>query len=565
MHTAYDPTRIRELSVRTVAAIDALSMISSSDPAAAEALRTVRLLRHNLEDLWMPLLRQIEASRAMISWTASAAGSVMEFAEERRRLLGDWIHAHDDLTYAEQLRSMSDPELLHHLGSFDTDSLPLDADYQLDLHDERWLATFPTVAAEMARRVRDDARFAARLVGAADRNPVIGLAVGHADFPIDFTYDVATVMLHGRSWMDDLEARAGAAATNAALAELASSPTHALALLGDPTSLEALAAWHLLDPVIVADIVHCGLYEAVAADPSRLREGYGVLEGLTRLANGSLDDGFTPGVARGVANSMIGYVDTLGRGIGAEDGGDVRVTTIDEHPFTIELGTYEEVRELFGAMARDLEAQAALGVVLGAYMNTVTERVGQEIGSRTGVEEVAQFADLIGDAVTAEQAEMVAVATAAATRWGILAGAIGFASSTAVSSLGAGPVVGLAVTRVIKMGTDNMSEPDPEIMPNGLLRHVAYDAILVATVSLARSDAATRPSHGMRDQHEDLAVVDSYLSRLAELDADGDAGAYHDHVSDMADYIAQRTPELDEFVNEVMTNAAVSELREDHS
>ncbi len=101
MHTAYDPDRVRQLSMRTAMAIDALSMIGSTDPAAADALRTVRLLRRNLEDLWMPLLRQIEASRAMISWTASAAASAREFVTHGRALVLDWIDQHSDDPHAD--------------------------------------------------------------------------------------------------------------------------------------------------------------------------------------------------------------------------------------------------------------------------------------------------------------------------------------------------------------------------------------------------------------------------------------------------------------------------------
>jgi hypothetical protein len=566
VRTAYDPQRIRELSVRTVAAIDALSTISSSDPAAADAMRTVRLLRHNLEDLWMPLLRQIEVSRAMISWTASVADSVMAFVDDGQERIAQWIESNGDPYYAQSLESMTDAAFLDHVRSLGSDGLPIDDEYRLDLNSPQWLATFPIAAAEMARRTRRDAGFAGRLLTDAPDNPVIGLAIGQATFPAEFVHDVARTMLQQTSWMDDFDTRAEAAATAAALAELAGSPIHALQLLQDPVALAELASWPLLDQVVVADIVHSGLYEAVAIDPSRLRDGYGVLGQLTLLANDSLDDGFGPGMARGVANSMIGYVDTLGRGIGAEHGGDVRITTIGEHPFTIELGTYEQVRNLLGAIARDVEAQAALGVVLGAYMNTVIQRVGSDVNDRTGVEDVAQFADLIGDAVTAEQAEMIAAATALAAQQGVLAGAIGFATTTLTTSFGAGPLVGFAVSQAVKIGTPLFSRPAPDTMPDGLLRHVAYDAILVATVSLARADPSGQHGHGHGppDYYAHLQVIDAHLARLGELDATGDAEAYHDEVSDMADYIAQCTPNLDEFVREVMTQPSVSELREDH-
>ena len=281
MRTAYDPARIRELSTRTVAAIDALSVIGSNDPAAADAIRTVRLLRRNLEDLWMPLLRQIEASRAMLTWTAAAAGSVMEILDDGRDLLVEWIDDHDESTLVEQLRSMTDRELIQHLRFLGTDGLPLDDDYALDLGDEHWVANFTPVAAEMARRVRRDATFAAKLVSVAHDNPVVGLAIGRAEFPVDFTRDVAVTMLGQTSWTDDLPTRAEAAAATSVLATLTASPAHALEVMQDSVALVQLSSWPFLDQGVVAGFVYSGLYDAVAADPARLHDGYGVLAGLT--------------------------------------------------------------------------------------------------------------------------------------------------------------------------------------------------------------------------------------------------------------------------------------------
>lgn len=66
----YDPARIRTLGRRTSDSIRALDAISSSDPAAADAMRVVRLIRQNLGDLWMPLIREIEHSTSMTDWTS---------------------------------------------------------------------------------------------------------------------------------------------------------------------------------------------------------------------------------------------------------------------------------------------------------------------------------------------------------------------------------------------------------------------------------------------------------------------------------------------------------------
>ena len=53
----------------------------------------------------------------------------------------DWIEDHAEPTLVEQLRSMTDRELLQHLRFLGTDGLPLDDGYALDLGDEHWVAS----------------------------------------------------------------------------------------------------------------------------------------------------------------------------------------------------------------------------------------------------------------------------------------------------------------------------------------------------------------------------------------------------------------------------------------
>ncbi|HSP27298.1 MAG TPA: hypothetical protein VLN74_02030, partial [Ilumatobacteraceae bacterium] len=62
MDAGYEPARVHQLARRTAEAIDELTRIVSNDPAAAEAIRTVRLTRSNLEAQWMPALREIARS-----------------------------------------------------------------------------------------------------------------------------------------------------------------------------------------------------------------------------------------------------------------------------------------------------------------------------------------------------------------------------------------------------------------------------------------------------------------------------------------------------------------------
>ena len=62
---AYHPERVDELWRHTRAAIDDLATLTSDDPAAAEAMRVVRLAQAHLEGEWMPLLDRIRSSAAL--------------------------------------------------------------------------------------------------------------------------------------------------------------------------------------------------------------------------------------------------------------------------------------------------------------------------------------------------------------------------------------------------------------------------------------------------------------------------------------------------------------------
>ena len=132
---------------------------------------------------------------------------------------------------------------------------------------------------------------------------------------------------------------------------------------------------------------------------------------------------------------------------------------LGETPFTFELGTYEEVRDLVGAIGRDEQAQAAIGVTLGAYVNSIVDELGVDIASRSGIEHVAQFADLVGDAVSAEQAEMVAAAAASSSQRRVLADAVGFGVSATATTTGGGPVVDFAVNQLVRASAPTGSPP----------------------------------------------------------------------------------------------------------
>jgi hypothetical protein len=64
---AYHPERVEELWRHTRRAVEELAAIASDDPAAAEAMRTVRLAQAHLEGDWLPLLDRIRSSTALIA------------------------------------------------------------------------------------------------------------------------------------------------------------------------------------------------------------------------------------------------------------------------------------------------------------------------------------------------------------------------------------------------------------------------------------------------------------------------------------------------------------------
>jgi len=561
METAYDPVRIQLLSTRTAQAVDELAAIRCSDPFAADALRTVRLLRANLEDLWLPLLAQIRSSRAMITWLESTHDRI----ERGREMIVDWLedHRRPDNEFAR----MADDELIDWVTWFGFDALPFGDDGQLDMNDEFWSTSFTDFAEVIAERVAREPEFADRLLGLAAGSPMVGLVAGFADYPPDYLDALARRLLFRPSFFDGFDVRAGGTAAAMVLTALTDDPARCLALLHDPESLATLAEWPFLDADVVSHVFTTGLYTAVVDVPSRLESGYEVLHSLTELATHRMTDGFAPGAARGIANSLIGYIDTLAPAIRKEDGGAVTLIVLGHTPFTFDLGTYEEVRDLVGAIGRDEKAQAAIGVTLGAYVNSVVDELGIDVASRSGIEHVAQFADLVGDAVSAEQAEMVAGAAASSAQRRVLANAVGFGATAAANATGAGPVVGFAVNQLVRAGTAKFAAVDPDTMPNGAIRHRTYDAIVVATVTLGRADPTAIDADravGDRDDADDLARVDEYLERLAKLEAAGDIDGYADEVSRMTQFIERTTPDLDSFVNSITELSAVNELIESH-
>ncbi len=71
----YDPTRIDELLHRAQRVADHLAALGAiDDPAAFDAVSTVRAVRASIEDEWLPLLTRIASSTAMKEFSATHLG-----------------------------------------------------------------------------------------------------------------------------------------------------------------------------------------------------------------------------------------------------------------------------------------------------------------------------------------------------------------------------------------------------------------------------------------------------------------------------------------------------------
>jgi hypothetical protein len=509
--TGYDPRRVRALVHRTAEAIEHLRATRSDDVAAAEAMRTVRLTRRNLEDLWMPTLRQIERSQAMISWERSKlAGPVIRQAERRPAAAGASVWT--------SLSALSSDELVGYLEWIDRLAFADTSDEAWQAFLDRSGADLDVLAMELAARVTRDPSFAARLAAVASDHPLLGHLTRRAPFPVPFLSAVARSMMwpHGPRATADLEGFASS--LSSVLASLVDHPAACLDLLMDPTVVYGVASWERLDADIVTEFTISGLHTAIAADTDRLEDGYRVIGTLVDLTNGALDGGIQPGVALGVAASLTGYIDTLAPAIRQE--GPYPVIVID-HGLEVELGSYEDLVDLVGALLRHDEAQAGIGTVLGAYTTRIVSDLGADIGVRPGLEYVTRFADLVADASRTEQAELVMEAAAEEARRRQFGQLIGFGVNVTLSVGGVGSVTRSLVSRAVALATDHIAPVRAASLPDARVPSITYDLITFAALQVVAGNRVERHRAGL-----DAVPPSAWTEldrRLAAIEAEDDA------------------------------------------
>ncbi|HYN31794.1 MAG TPA: hypothetical protein VES40_04155 [Ilumatobacteraceae bacterium] len=525
MDIGYDPERVRALSHRTADAINGLHSIRSDDPAAADALRTVRLTRSNLEILWMPTLLQIVRSDAMVSWTA----------------------LHPMVGWRSAMSLLTDDVLLGYVTW--ADPLPPNA-AALDKLD------LDALARELARRVAQDPAFADRVLALAPSTTIIGDLTRRADFPPKFLADVVTAMMWPRGLQATYDFDGHAASLSNAMAALLDHPAVCLDLLLDPAVLYGIAGWELLDVDIVREFTLAGLYDAVAADPGRLGDGYEVIARLTMIANGPLDRGLHPGLTIGFAGSMAGYLPTLAPALNFE-GNTRSVVIIDD--VEIDLGTYDDLVGLFGLVLHEPSAQAAIAPFVSEYATQTVTDLGADVGTRTGVEHVADFADLLVDATRAKQRALMAEAAAEEGRRRQLAGALGFGLS-AVGGPTARPAVRVVVEAAVQLGTELVDDVEPKTMPDGLFGPTTYNLITMAAVAVVVNDPSVRRQLGMGSISP--RQLGNMARRLDDIADETDLTERVTKVRKLEQWIAAEVPALDAHLNTVKTMPGMDALKE---
>lgn len=415
MDTAYEPSRIHQLSRHTLDAIDTLDSLASTDPAAADALRTIRLTRSNLEDHWMPALRGIEGSDSMVRWRASHLGALgFRSLSAMRDSLPDHLRPGGVGAVPIPLPPQQREELLGRLAFLERKALNADAEREAgeDPTGAPTTTELRTLGRDLALWVERDDRFADEVIELAGSNMLVGHVLGEARFSSSFASRVARRMAVPNGPAANVDHDRYAASLSATLMSLTADPAACLDLLLDRPTAFALASWSSLDTTMLSDFVVSGLGTAIDANPNRLADGYDVLAFLTSAANGPLDQGFNAGMALGVVTALPAYLDTLSPAVSQRGPGDGVVVNDDTHAISVDLGTYDDLLGLFGAILRHRDARVELGRVTATWATEALRAANSLPVFDLAVTRVAEFTSLVLDAAEAEQAQIVAKAAA---------------------------------------------------------------------------------------------------------------------------------------------------------
>ena len=557
MENAYDPDRLQALGQRTLDAIAALDSIRSIDPAAGGAMRAVRLTRRNLEELWMPAIRQIERSDAMVSWIGPGE---RWWRSPGHPVPGDASRG----SASNPLRALSDDELLDLIDLIDrllTDAPPngertdtygadtLPAKYDLDV-----------LAAELAERVRIDPSWRRRLLAHAPQTVLVGQLVERAPFPTGFVADLVVALsgpVGARAGRDPAEF---GRALSTALDVLADEPAVALRVLLDDAALYRIATSPFLDTGAVATFTNSALTMAAT---HRLADGYRVIERVADLHTGHLNAGFSLGVAA----SLDGFFDTLAPAIAKRDE-SVIVAALDGDP---NIGSYTDLRALVGEVLRHADAAAALGASLGSYTERYLDRLGDDLGADGTLATLSHLVTLLDEASTSEQAQLTMQAGAAEASRRAVGDVVGAGVTTLVTASGAGSAARGLVGGFIGFGTDVLASVEPEQLAGASISSHVYHRVSVSALRAAITrPGVLGPFTGREHTDDEADEFDRRLDEIGDCGWDepcGSGGADSDVFANSADALSVLEQDMGDdsrairFLDHVRVNSGLVPLR----
>ena len=550
MDAGYDPGHVHALVRHTLESIDRLDALASADPAAADALRTVRLTRANLEDHWMPALRDIEQSAPMARWRRSR---LTTFGSRSVSSLAASLPEHlrpGEVAATIPVRRRN--ELLGQLDWLERKSVVGAAGPGAPTKQE-----LAGLADDIAFWVRRDDAFAGEIVELATSNMTVAALLGAGSFPSAFSSRIVAAMAVPNGPDTGVDHDRYAQSLSVALDSLVDDPSACLDLLLDPRFTYSLAAWDHLEPTMLGNFVASGLLTAVEHEAARLAEGYEVLQLLTSAANGPLDGGMSAGMAIGVATALPVYIDTLAPAIHGEDDAPVTVRRVIPE---VELGTYHDVVDLFGALMRVPEAAGQLGRALATYTTGVFERLGGDAPSRKEVGHVVEFADLLRDARRNEQGELLLMAAADEARNRQLGDLVGSASNVLLLAGGVGATARAAVSLAFDTATARLAPVARGEVPQTRDVLDPFDLITVAAISAVQRDPTARHVAGLdsvtQPQWSEVA------RRLDEIDRANGPRGRTDAAQGLYDWIDVEVPALSGYLYDLHRAPGLHDLRE---
>lgn len=555
MDAAYNPELVHELHWRTAQTIDALSQLRSGDPAAIDALRILRLARRNLEDHWMPALRDIQHSDAMVSWRSSRLADSLATRSNGSDLLPDHLRPG-----GVPFGPLTDDRLALLLGELawlerksltpeDVPAAGRPTDGQLD-----------RLAHDLAFWVPRDTRLRDALIGRAPADLLVGELLGRSSFPSSFVSAVITAMAAPNGPENGANRDRYAASMGVALRALLTDPGACLDLLADePTVLHTLAGFERLDPAVVTEFVVTGLHVAVQRESARLEDGYRALQTLTTLANGPLDRAIVPAMAVGVASSMPTYVDGLAIAVNSTRDDSLFIVTDRPRDVDVSFGRYRDVVGLFGVLLREQEARAVFGATTAEWTAQELEAATSTTALDTALTTSAQFTQLLVDAGAAEQQQMVSDAAESEER----KRAVGRLALTGADAAMTAYRIPGAVRAPLRTVADSairwIVRTEPDVMPGRSIGPEIHRQMVITAVSIGMNDPrvfADNDATATLTRAQRCTVE----ADLAAIEAEDDPERREILVNAMTDHIQAHIPALAPALRPVSNNVAVANL-----